>query len=105
MAKNGSAILRSRTKDTKRQIIAQRQLPDLLKRVAELEKKLGLKQKRAQARNNFSSRPSFSFPLAQDHAKITGVTIRMHARLLTMPPMIGARPADASLPNPPARST
>lgn len=33
-------------KDSKRQIIAQRQLPALLKRVAELEKQLGLKRKR-----------------------------------------------------------
>jgi len=32
-------------KDTKRQIIAQRQLPELLKRVAELEKKLGIERK------------------------------------------------------------
>ena len=32
-------------KDIKRQIIAQRKLPDLFKRVAELEKKLGLKSK------------------------------------------------------------
>lgn len=33
-------------KDFKRQIIAQRRLPELLKRVAELEKKLGVKSKR-----------------------------------------------------------
>jgi UDP-3-O-[3-hydroxymyristoyl] glucosamine N-acyltransferase len=33
-------------RDTKRQIIALRQLPELLKRVAELEKKLGMKRKR-----------------------------------------------------------
>jgi len=32
-------------KDTKRQIIAQRQLPELLKRVAELEKQLGVRSK------------------------------------------------------------
>ena len=32
-------------KDIKRQIIAQRRLPELLKRVAELEKKLGGKAK------------------------------------------------------------
>ena len=35
--------------DVKRQIIAQRQLPELLKRVAELEKKLGVNTKRAGA--------------------------------------------------------
>ncbi len=33
-------------KDIKRQIIALRKLPELLKRITELEKKLGLKQKR-----------------------------------------------------------
>ena len=33
-------------KEMKRQVIAQRQLPELLKRVAELEKKLGVKRKR-----------------------------------------------------------
>ena len=36
-------------KDIKRQIIAQRQLPELIKRVAELEKKLGVKGKRGGA--------------------------------------------------------
>jgi UDP-3-O-[3-hydroxymyristoyl] glucosamine N-acyltransferase len=36
-------------KDTKRQIIATRQLPELLKRVAELEKKLGIGRKRGGA--------------------------------------------------------
>jgi UDP-3-O-[3-hydroxymyristoyl] glucosamine N-acyltransferase len=37
-------------KDIKRQIIAQRHLPELLKRVAELEKKLGVKQKRGKSK-------------------------------------------------------